>query len=133
MAPLNRREALARLAALVALPLPVRLPGAADDPLDGTVAAYQAGRRRGAWSAAEVTARALARCRAEGRAWRAIDALAEESALAEARAADRRLREVYAEAGAPGAHTGREHPGPHHFAPAMQDEATAWLRDRLAP
>ncbi|WP_199425096.1 acetylesterase [Actinotalea solisilvae] len=50
-----------------------------------------------------------------------------------ARAADRRLREVYAGAGAPDAYVGREHPGPHWFGPAMQDEATAWLRERLAP
>ncbi|GJG85481.1 hypothetical protein tb265_06620 [Gemmatimonadetes bacterium T265] len=87
---LTRREALAHLAALVALPLPA-WARAADDPLDGTVAGYQAGRRRGAWTAAEVTDRALDRCRAAGHAWRAIDALAE-AAPAEARAADARLR-----------------------------------------
>jgi Asp-tRNA(Asn)/Glu-tRNA(Gln) amidotransferase A subunit family amidase len=86
----TRREALAQLAALVALPLP-RWTLAADDPLDGTIADYQAGRRRGAWTAAEVTARALERCRADGMRWRAIDALAE-TALADARAADARLR-----------------------------------------
>jgi Asp-tRNA(Asn)/Glu-tRNA(Gln) amidotransferase A subunit family amidase len=87
--PPTRREVLAQLAALVALPRPT-WPGAVD-PLDGTIAEYQAGRRRGAWTAAEVTARALDRCRAEGAAWRAIDALAD-TALAEARAADARLR-----------------------------------------
>ena len=51
----TRREALAQIAALVALPaLPFKswLP-TARDPLDGTVADYQAGRRRGEWSAAE--------------------------------------------------------------------------------
>ena len=88
--PPTRREALARLAALVALPLPAWAPLRAD-PLDGTIADYQAGRRRGAWSAAEVTARALDRCRRQGTAWRAIDALAD-GAPAEARAADARRR-----------------------------------------
>ena len=89
MAP-TRREALAQLAALVVLPFPGR-DTAGDDPLDGTVADYQAGRRRGAWTAAEVTARALDRCRAGGAAWRAVDALAD-TAPAEARAADARRR-----------------------------------------
>ncbi len=91
--PPTRREALAQLAALVALPLPVPAGGRAPagDPLDGTVADYQAGLRRGAWTAAEVTARALDRCRAEGARWRAVDALAD-TALAEARAADARRR-----------------------------------------
>jgi len=86
----TRREALAQLAALVALPLP-KWASIGNDPLDGTIADYQAGRRRGAWTAAEVTARALDRCRAEGQAWRAIDALAD-TAFAEARAADARRR-----------------------------------------
>ncbi len=86
----TRREVLAQLAALAAFP---RLPwtGAAGDPLDGTIAGYQAGRRRKAWTAAEVTARALERCGTDGKRWRAIDALSG-SALAEARAADARLR-----------------------------------------
>ena len=57
----TRREALAQLAALAALPL-VRWAPVAADPLDGTIADYQAGRRRGDWTAAEVTARALDRC-----------------------------------------------------------------------
>ncbi|GLC26930.1 amidase [Roseisolibacter agri] len=86
----TRREALAQLAALVALPMPA-LAAPADDPLDGTVADYQAGRRRGAWTAAEVTARALDRGRTDGMKWRAIDALAD-TARAESRAADARLR-----------------------------------------
>jgi aspartyl-tRNA(Asn)/glutamyl-tRNA(Gln) amidotransferase subunit A len=62
-----------------------------EDPLDGTVADYQAGRRRGAWTATEVTTRALERCRTDGAAWHAIDALAA-TALADAREADKRLR-----------------------------------------
>jgi Asp-tRNA(Asn)/Glu-tRNA(Gln) amidotransferase A subunit family amidase len=86
----TRREVLAQLAALVVLPLPARVP-TDQDPLDGTIADYQAGRRRGAWTAAQVTAQALDRCRAEGMGWRAIDALSE-TAVAEARSADARLR-----------------------------------------
>ena len=86
----TRREVLARIAALVVLPLGVRVP-TDHDPLDGTIADYQAGRRRGAWTASQVTAQALDRCRAEGMGWRAIDALSD-TALAEARAADARLR-----------------------------------------
>ena len=87
---LTRREALVQLAALTALPL-ARWTLVAADPLDGTIAEYQAGRRRGAWTAAEVTARALERCRTDGMRLRAIDALAD-TALADARAADDRLR-----------------------------------------
>jgi Asp-tRNA(Asn)/Glu-tRNA(Gln) amidotransferase A subunit family amidase len=84
----TRREALAQLAALVALPAGGLV---AADPLDGTVAEYQSGRRSGVWTSAEVTARALDRCRAQGHAWRAIDALAD-TAVADARAADTRQR-----------------------------------------
>ena len=86
----TRREAIIQLAALLAVPLP-RLKFAATDPLDGTIADYQAGRRRGEWTAAEVTTRALERCRAEGMRWHAIDWLSD-TAIAEARAADARLR-----------------------------------------
>jgi Asp-tRNA(Asn)/Glu-tRNA(Gln) amidotransferase A subunit family amidase len=86
----TRREALAQLAALVALPLP-RWESIGIEPLDGTVADYQAGRRRGAWTAAEVTSRALERCRSNGQAWHAIDALAD-TAPADARASDVRRR-----------------------------------------
>jgi Asp-tRNA(Asn)/Glu-tRNA(Gln) amidotransferase A subunit family amidase len=86
----TRREALARLAALVALPR-VRRDSFAPDPLAGTIADYQAGRRRGLWTSAEVTARALDRCRSEGAKLRAIDVLSA-TALADARAADARLR-----------------------------------------
>ena len=90
---LTRREAIAQLAALAALPFaPWPTPaGAPIDPLDGTIAEYQAGRRRGEWTAAEITARALERCRTDGARLHAIDALAP-TALAEARAADARLR-----------------------------------------
>jgi Asp-tRNA(Asn)/Glu-tRNA(Gln) amidotransferase A subunit family amidase len=87
---LTRREALVHLAALVALPLP-RWTIVASDPLDGTIVDYQAGRRRGEWTAAEVTARALERCRGDGMRWRAIDVLSDRS-VEEARAADARLR-----------------------------------------
>lgn len=86
----TRREALAQLAALALFPLP-DLDSASSNPLDGTVADYQAGRRRGRWSSAEVTAAALARCRADGMAWRAIDALSR-TPLVEARASDTRRR-----------------------------------------
>jgi len=88
----TRREALAQIAALVALPIPLsRWTFTASDPLDGTIADYQAGRRRGDWTAAEITARALERCRSDGAHWRAIDALVS-TASADARAADQRLR-----------------------------------------
>jgi Asp-tRNA(Asn)/Glu-tRNA(Gln) amidotransferase A subunit family amidase len=90
----SRRQVLAQLAALAALPVVPpswSWPVALADPLDGTINAFQAGRRRGDWTSAEVTARALERCRAQGTRWRAIDGLSG-SALAEARAADERLR-----------------------------------------
>lgn len=79
---------LAQLAALAVLPrhLRIRLD---QDPLDDSIAAYQAGRRRHAWTAEEVTARALERCGAEGMRWRAVDELSP-TALADARAADAR-------------------------------------------
>jgi Asp-tRNA(Asn)/Glu-tRNA(Gln) amidotransferase A subunit family amidase len=86
----TRREALIQLAALAVLPMP-EWTSVAADPLDGTIADYQAGRRRGEWTASDVTARALDRCRADGMAWRAIDALAD-TAPADARAADERQR-----------------------------------------
>lgn len=85
----TRREAIVQLAALSALPL-TRWRFARNDPLDGTIADYQAGRRRGEWTAVEITTRALERCRNDGARWRAIDALAD-TAVAEARAADARL------------------------------------------
>lgn len=50
-----------------------------------------------------------------------------------ARAADRRLAELYAAVGAAEAYTGREHDGPHAFTPVMQDEAVTWLTAHLTP
>ena len=87
------REALARLAALAATAALPRSAWAsvAPDPLEGTIADYAAGLRTGRWSAAEVTARALERCRTDGMTWRAIDALSA-TAIAEAKAADARRR-----------------------------------------
>ncbi|MGH7619717.1 MAG: amidase family protein, partial [Gemmatimonadaceae bacterium] len=91
---LTRREAIAQLAALVALPTAAkRWTFAAADPLDGTVAEYQAGRRRGEWTAEQVATHALERCRTVGAKFRAIDALAADSSLADARASDARLRD----------------------------------------
>ena len=87
---LTRREALAQLAALMTMPLP-KWSAAPSNPLDGTIAEYQAGRHRGSWTAEEVTTHALDRCRRDGARWRAIDALAS-TAIADARAADARLR-----------------------------------------
>ena len=86
----TRRDVLAQLSALVALPFP-RWVALVEDPLAGTVADYQAGLRRGDWTATEVTGRALERCRTAGVAWRAIDVLSA-TALDEARAADARRR-----------------------------------------
>ena len=86
----TRRDVIAQLAALAALPL-VRREAHAVDPLEGTIAEYQAGRRRREWTAEEVTARALGRCRVDGVRWRAIDALSA-TAIAEARRSDARLR-----------------------------------------
>src|SRR5262245_23477228 len=89
----SRREVVAQLAALVALPVALpRWSFISADPLDGTAADYQAGRRRREWTAVEITTRALERCRADGARWHAIDVLTEQTALAEARAADERLR-----------------------------------------
>ena len=92
--PPSRREVLLQLAALTLLPRLPFSPGAAvpdGSPLDGTIAEYQAGRRRRRWTAAQVTAQALERCRTDGARWHAIDQLSA-TALADARAADARLR-----------------------------------------
>jgi Asp-tRNA(Asn)/Glu-tRNA(Gln) amidotransferase A subunit family amidase len=89
----SRREALARLAVLAAsAALDRHVPFAAVDPLDGTIADYRAGVLSGRWSAAEVTARALGRCRTDGMTWRAIDALSA-TAIVEAKTADLRRRD----------------------------------------
>ena len=86
----TRREALAQLSALLAIPI-AGWPHRADDPLAGTIAQFQAGRLRGDFSAAEVTTTALARCRADNGVLRAIDQLAP-TALDEARASDARAK-----------------------------------------
>jgi len=86
----TRREVLSQLAALALLPVP-EWARSGQDPLDGTIADYQGGRRRRAWTAAEVTARALERCHAEGMRWHAIDEFSP-TVLADARAADARIR-----------------------------------------
>jgi aspartyl-tRNA(Asn)/glutamyl-tRNA(Gln) amidotransferase subunit A len=89
----SRRDALTRLAALATSAALARSSWADDasDPLDSTIADYAAGLRSGRWTAAEVTARALERCRTDGSAWRAIDALST-TALDSAKAADARRR-----------------------------------------
>jgi aspartyl-tRNA(Asn)/glutamyl-tRNA(Gln) amidotransferase subunit A len=89
--PLTRREAIVHLAALSALPLS-RWTFSAANPLDGTIAAYQAGRLKGEWTALEVTKQALERCHTLGARYRAIDGLSEKDALSAAEASDRRLR-----------------------------------------
>lgn len=86
----TRREALAQLSALLAMPL-VGWPLRADDPLAGTIAQFQAGRLRGQFSAVEVTTEALKRCRAWNGTLRAIDQLAD-SALSQAHASDARAQ-----------------------------------------
>lgn len=77
---------------MTALPRPVWSLARSDpDPLDGTIAQYAAGFHAGRWSSEEVTAAALKRCRTEGMALRAIDALSA-TALDDAKAADARRR-----------------------------------------
>ena len=66
--------------------------GTSSDPLAGTITAYLRGLEAGDWTAVEITAIALERCRTDGAAWRAIDALDPDTALADARAADARRR-----------------------------------------
>ena len=87
----TRREALVQLAALAVLPLPKLRLGSTTDPLDGTIAEYQAGRHRGDYAAAEIVARAIERCRTDGAKWRAIDELSDR-AISDARESDARLR-----------------------------------------
>jgi Asp-tRNA(Asn)/Glu-tRNA(Gln) amidotransferase A subunit family amidase len=91
---ISRREVLAHLAAIAASAAVPRSAWALGgvDPLGGTVADYLAGLQSGKWSAAEITARALDRCRSDGTSWRAIDALSP-TAVADAQAADRRRRQ----------------------------------------
>ncbi|MCU0634841.1 MAG: amidase [Gemmatimonadaceae bacterium] len=85
----SRRDALAQLGALIGVPLLGWPAFRDDDPLGGTVAAFQAGRARGVWTAAEVTARALERARAHNGRLRAVAAFAPD-ALEAARASDAR-------------------------------------------
>ena len=91
----SRRNALTRLAALAASaalrgPMPLgRSRDGAPDPLYGGITEYVDGLRNRRWSASEITARALDRCRGDGAAWCAIDVLSP-AAMADAKAADRR-------------------------------------------
>jgi aspartyl-tRNA(Asn)/glutamyl-tRNA(Gln) amidotransferase subunit A len=89
----TRRDVLVQLAALAATAAAHGSAWTFDDgdPLDGTIANYVAGVRSGRWSAAEVTARALERCRVDGARWHAIDALSA-TARTDAQASDARLR-----------------------------------------
>jgi Asp-tRNA(Asn)/Glu-tRNA(Gln) amidotransferase A subunit family amidase len=87
---LTRREALAHLGALFAIPL-VRWPERLADPLAGTIVEYQAGRVRRDWTAVELTTHALERCAAWNGTLHAIDQLSS-TALDEARASDARMQ-----------------------------------------
>jgi Asp-tRNA(Asn)/Glu-tRNA(Gln) amidotransferase A subunit family amidase len=92
---MTRRNAITQLAGLVAisaLPRGASAAASASEPLAGTIAEYLAGLEAGEWTAVEITSRALGRCREDGAAWHAIDMLAPDTALAEARAADARRR-----------------------------------------
>ena len=88
----SRREVVLQLSALFAAPQMnwmALLRDTSSDPLTGTIAAYQAGRMRGLYSAVDVTTSALARARTVGAGLNAIDMLSD-TALAEARASDGR-------------------------------------------
>ncbi|MEO5818490.1 MAG: amidase [Gemmatimonadaceae bacterium] len=87
---LTRREALAHLSALLAVPL-VRWPERLADPLAGTIAEFQAGRVRRDWTSVEVTKRALDRCSALNGSLYLLDQLST-TALDDARASDARLQ-----------------------------------------
>lgn len=86
----TRRQVLRELSALFTIPF-MRWPEMRDDPLAGTIAAYQAGRRRREWSAEEVTREALRRAKAWNTSLHAVDAFSE-TALDDARASDARAR-----------------------------------------
>lgn len=86
----TRREVLRELSALFAIPF-VQWPAMRDDPLAGSIAAYQAGRLRRDWSAVEVTREALRRAKAWNASLHAVDTLAD-SALGEAQASDDRAK-----------------------------------------
>lgn len=87
---MSRRDALRQFSALFAVPM-LRWPERTDDPLGGTILAYQAGRARGDWTAESVTRLALARATAWNGTLHAVDELST-FALTEARASDARAR-----------------------------------------
>jgi Asp-tRNA(Asn)/Glu-tRNA(Gln) amidotransferase A subunit family amidase len=90
----SRRDALLQLSALFAVTRvdwSTLFEDAADDPLAGSIAAYQAGRARKIYSSTEVTTMALARAREWGGILRAVDLLSV-SAIVDARASDARQR-----------------------------------------
>lgn len=86
----TRRDTLGMLGALFARPR-LHWPVSVTDPLEGTILDFQAGRLRGQWSAAEVTAAALTRSRRWNRILHSTDLLSD-SALADARRSDERAR-----------------------------------------
>lgn len=94
----SRRDALARLAAGAAAMSALARNGWAQrtsnapNPLDGTIAQFQAGRRLGQWTSEEVTRQALEKSQVASTRWRAIDVLSP-TALEEARASDQRGRD----------------------------------------
>ena len=88
--PIPRRDALFELGALFAIPL-IRWPDRLDDPLSGTIAEYQAGRARGAWTAEHVTKEALDRISAWNGTLHAVD-MVSGTALRDARESDARAR-----------------------------------------
>ena len=90
----SRRDVLLELSALFAasrIDWTALMEMTTDDPLAGTIAAYQAGRAGGSFSAVEVTTEALRRARAWNTTLHAIDQLTD-TALKDARASDARRR-----------------------------------------
>jgi aspartyl-tRNA(Asn)/glutamyl-tRNA(Gln) amidotransferase subunit A len=87
---LSRRDALRELSALFAVPF-LRWPARVSDPLAGTIVEYQAGRKRGDWTAEQVVQQSLDRCHKWNDTLHAIDGLSA-TALADARASDARAR-----------------------------------------
>ena len=85
---MSRRDALLQLSAMFALPL-VELRHRRLDPLSGTILEFQAGRARGDWSSAQVTAMALERAAAFNTKLHAFDSFSS-TAAAEANASDSR-------------------------------------------
>lgn len=85
----SRRDALAQLSALLAVPF-VSWPARLADPLAGTIAEFQAGRLKREWTSLEVTTQALARARSMNESLHAIDQFSN-AALEEARGSDARF------------------------------------------